>query len=199
MSKQIDYRKSTLAARDTLSMEEIQYRSAKIASRLLQCEEITGAENIFIYVSFRSEVATLPIIRQLMSSGKQVSVPLTQPKEKRLDIVLLKDPDTELEPGYYDIPEPRRDLLPERLLPPEVLDTIILPGSVFDERCGRFGYGGGFYDRLLSSIPEARRIALAFELQIIKELPLKEHDELLDCVVTEKRIVKNRERSRHLV
>ncbi|MBE0584168.1 MAG: 5-formyltetrahydrofolate cyclo-ligase, partial [Desulfofustis sp.] len=87
------------------------------------------------------------------------------------------------------IPEPRETLLPQRLVAPIDLDLIILPGSVFDRRGGRFGYGGGYYDRLLAQVPNATRIALAFELQVVDRLPLADHDELLDRIVTEQRII----------
>ena len=66
---------------------------------------------------------------------------------------------------------------------------IVLPGSVFDERGGRFGYGGGYYDRFVSANPNALRVGFAFDLQIVPKAPLQAHDELLDLVITESRII----------
>jgi 5-formyltetrahydrofolate cyclo-ligase len=68
---------------------------------------------------------------------------------------------------------------------PEKIEVILLPGSVFDKRGGRFGYGGGFYDRFVSAIPSATRIALAYDLQVVEHLPLQPHDELLNYVITQ--------------
>ena len=183
-------RKTILSNRTKQSETEIEEKSSKIEKRLLQMKEISDADNIFIYVNFRSEVQTIPIIRQLIASGKQVSVPLTMIKERRLKIITITDPDNELVAGYCNIPEPREELVATQEISPELLDVIILPGSVFDNRCGRFGYGGGYYDRLLSSIPRAARIALAFELQLVEQLPLQDHDEILDCILTEKQTIR---------
>lgn len=183
-------RTEVLAKRDKLSPLQRRINSEKIAASLLGLEEIQGSSNIFIYVSFRSEVDTLPIINSLLEQGKNVSVPLTRVAEKRLEIVAIQDPENELAPGYCNIPEPKEDLAARKSLQPETLDLIILPGSVFDERGGRFGYGGGYYDRLLATIPAAGRLALAFEVQLVTKLNLQAHDQLLDAVVTEDRVIR---------
>lgn len=182
-------RTTVLAARDRLPADEIVKKSEIISKTLLAQDDICRCKTICIYVSFRSEVQTLPIIEELLARGKRVAVPLTRVREKRLDLVIINDPVTELVPGYCGIPEPRRKLLPQMLLDPQQLDLVVLPGSVFDERGGRFGYGGGYYDRLLSGIPGAGRTALAFELQIVERLPLAEHDQMLDRIVTERRLI----------
>lgn len=62
-----------------------------------------------------------------------------------------------------------------------------MPSVAFDRRGGRLGYGGGFYDRLLSGSlsPHARLVAGAFEAQMVEEVPLDEHDVPVDLIVTE--------------
>ncbi len=183
-------RKDILARRDQLSKNQRTEKNEAITKTLLGLDEIGKSNNIFIYVSFRSEVETLPLINTLLQQGKNISVPMTRVKEKRLDIIAIENPEQELVPGYCNIPEPKESIAASRTLNPEWLDLIILPGSVFDERGGRFGYGGGYYDRLLARIPSAGRCALAFEVQLVKELPLQDHDQLLDCIVTEDRVIR---------
>jgi 5-formyltetrahydrofolate cyclo-ligase len=182
-------RKTILNARDHLDPEDIAVKSEAIGQRLLALSETAAAVTVCIYVSFRSEVATLPLIDSLLARSKRVVVPLTRVKERRLDLVAIDNPADDLVPGYCGIPEPREALLPQRLVTPDDLDLIILPGSVFDQRGGRFGYGGGYYDRLLAQVPDATRVALAFELQVVDRLPLADHDELLDRIVTEQRTI----------
>jgi 5-formyltetrahydrofolate cyclo-ligase len=195
MSDAQHVRKTILAARDRLDPGEISAWSEAIRRRLLASGEINDAATICSYVSFRSEAQTLPLIESLLARGKRVVVPLTRVSERRLDLVAINDPANDLVPGYCNIPEPRESLLPGHLVDPQDLDLIILPGSVFDLRGGRFGYGGGYYDRLLAQVPGAGRIALAYELQVVERLPLAKHDELLDRIVTEMRIIKaNRRR-----
>lgn len=187
-SKQL--REDILAARNQMSPAEIQAKSSAIGERLLSLPEIQESSNIFLYVSFRSEVETITLLTKLLEKGKTVSVPITYVKERRLDPIRITDPAKDLVPGYCNIPEPRKEILASNYEDPENIDAIILPGSVFDRRCGRFGYGGGFYDRFVSAIPSAHRIGLAFDLQIVDRAPLQDHDELLDMVITESGIIR---------
>ncbi len=185
-------RRELLGLRNDLDEHEITSKSKLITDHLLQLSEIREASNIFIYVSFRSEVQTFTAIEQLMELSKNVSVPVTHVKEKRLDAIEITDLSKDLRPGYCGIPEPYGDICTTKLIKPENIDVVILPGSVFDERGGRFGYGGGYYDRFLEKIPNATRIGLAFELQTVEKAPIKAHDELLDFIITEKRIIKGK-------
>lgn len=183
-------RKEILATRNKLTAEQLREKSARVVDRLLSLPEIKQSDNIFLYVSFRSEVQTTELLQTLIARGKTVCVPITLLREHRLDAIRITDPDRQLVPGYCQIPEPRPDLLTSNYVAPETIDAIILPGSVFDLRCGRFGYGGGFYDRFVSSVPSATRIGLAFDLQIVERAPLQDHDEVLDLVVTESRVIR---------
>ena len=181
-------RKDTLNTRNALSADEISKSSEAVCKTLLTLPEITRCNTFFIYVSFRSEVSTFNLIQTLITRGKTVTVPITRIKEQRLDAIKITDIATDLEPGYCNIPEPPETLCATNIVDPQEIDAILLPGSVFDKRGGRFGYGGGYYDRFVSGIPGAIRIGLAFELQVIDEIPLQPHDELLDFVVTESKV-----------
>lgn len=198
MKQPDDLRAQVLGRRDMLTDLERREKSERIAQALLSSETLASSDSIFIYVSFRSEVETLPLIHLLLEMGKKVSVPLTRVDQKRLDIVMLEDPDRDLAPGYCTIPEPTEEVAAARSIPVEELDLIILPGSVFDERGGRFGYGGGYYDRLLAQIPSAGRYGLAYELQMVKKLVLQPHDQILDSIITEQRVIKVERRKNQL-
>ena len=198
MKQPDDLRAQVLGRRDMLTDLERREKSERIAQALLSSETLASSDSIFIYVSFRSEVETLPLIHLLLEMGKKVSVPLTRVDQKRLDIVMLEDPDRDLAPGYCNIPEPTEEVAAARSIPVVELDLIILHGSVFDERGGRFGYGGGYYDRLLAQIPSAGRYGLAYELQMVKKLVLQPHDQILDSIITEQRVIKVERRKNQL-
>lgn len=189
MTEAATLRKNILAARDQLTREDITLKSQAIQQVLLNLEQIRNRQSIFVYVSFRSEVATFDLIDILIDMGKMVTVPMTRVREKRLDAIHITNPTADLLPGYCMIPEPREDLCRTSQVAPEEIETILLPGSVFDKRGGRFGYGGGYYDRFLAKNPAAARIGLAFDLQIIDNAPLSAHDQILDLVVTETRMI----------
>lgn len=182
----------TLKNRNALTENEIKTRSENICETLLNLPEIINSKTIFAYVSFRSEVSTFKLIETLIGNGKTVAVPITRVKDKRLDAIKIKNVTNDLEPGYCDIPEPTKTLCETNIIDPSEINAIILPGSVFDKRGGRFGYGGGFYDRFVSNIPNAVRIGLAFDLQVVEQIPLQPHDELLDFVITESNIYKGK-------
>jgi 5-formyltetrahydrofolate cyclo-ligase len=186
-----ELRKATLAARDALPAAVRRAKSAAIAARLLARPEIKDSQHILLYVSFRSEVETMDLLHTLLASGKKLSLPFTHVQEKYLDAIPITDLDRQLVPGYCDILEPSPEAR-KTITPPEKIQTIILPGSVFDLRGGRFGYGGGFYDRYVLQAPQAWRIGLAFDAQIVPEAPLQPYDQLLDLVITESRVIAGR-------
>ena len=57
----------------------------------------------------------------------------------------------------------------------------------FTENGVRLGKGGGYYDRYLETHPGHKTIALAYEFQILHELPAEPYDKSVDMIVTEKR------------
>lgn len=179
-------RKEMLTLRDALP--DRTGRSGKIVESLLGLKAFVAAKTVFSYVHFRSEVETLGLIRICLERGVRVAVPITLVNEKRLVPYLITDPDTDLRPGYCQIPEPAVEHLRE--LPAAEIDAVIVPGSVFDLAGGRLGYGGGYYDRFLAvDAPGAIRIGLAFEAQVLERLPLLPHDQRLHYLVTESRVV----------
>lgn len=75
---------------------------------------------------------------------------------------------------------------PEDDVVPTWADVVIVPGVAFTADGRRLGQGGGWYDRFLVGLrPDATTIGLAFEPQIVEDLPTEQHDVVLDCVVTE--------------
>ncbi len=181
-------RQEILARRDGLAEQERQEKSVALASRLAGLDCFSQARTILFFVSFRSEVDTLMVMRQALLRGVQVAVPLTLTREKELNVFAVTDVDADLVPGYQGIrePDPRRC----HKLAPSSLDLVIVPGSVFDRRGARMGYGGGYYDRFLANrAPQARRVGICFDLQLVDEVPMAAHDQYLDFVVTESQVV----------
>ena len=103
------------------------------------------------------------------------------------EIVLIRvDSPDELLPSEWHphIREPA--FRSERVVQPNELDLVIVPGLAFTATGARLGRGGGFYDRLLAKLsPRTVRFGVCFSLQLVSELPLEPHDQLLDAVITE--------------
>lgn len=181
-------RRKILATRNQLSAHDLAVKSELIIEKLVQLAAFKAAATVMFYASFKSEVHTLASLARCITQGKRIVLPLTLVKEKLLRPYLIKDPLHDLKPGYCAIPEP--DPSRTTQVDPREIDAIIIPGSVFDHHGGRLGYGGGFYDRFLTNqAPTAFRIALAFDLQVTDaSLPLADHDQQMDCLITEQKI-----------
>ena len=182
-------RKRILRKRDLLSRQERHENSTIIINSLWGIKSFTSAKNIMLYINFRSEVETMPLIEACRHKNIRITAPLTIVKPPRLIPYPITNPEKDLRPGYCNIPEPDSDRLTS--WDPADIDVVLLPGSVFDLHGGRLGYGGGFYDRFLSQeAPQAIRIALAFEMQVIDKVPVQDHDMPVHYLVTEKRVQK---------
>jgi 5-formyltetrahydrofolate cyclo-ligase len=75
----------------------------------------------------------------------------------------------------------------------EVLpDLLFVPLAAFDRKGGRLGYGAGFYDRTLAklrALKPIKAVGVAFEVQELQDLPQEPHDEPLDYVLTERKLI----------
>ena len=177
-------RKEILKKRDALAAGEIRYRSDAIARALRGLVDYALCKMPMFYASFRSEVYTHGLIRERLAARLPVSLPVTDVEARELRPRLVTSWEGDLRTGAYGILEP--DPACTRPLDPRDIDLVVVPGSVFDKGCGRYGYGGGYYDRFLSQrAPQALRVALAFDFQVMDAIPLREHDERMDVIVTE--------------
>jgi 5-formyltetrahydrofolate cyclo-ligase len=72
----------------------------------------------------------------------------------------------------------------------DCLDIALIPAVALDEKGGRIGSGEGYYDRFIPKLPiTTRKVALAFEEQILPQVPMESHDKHVDIIITEKRII----------
>jgi 5-formyltetrahydrofolate cyclo-ligase len=173
-------RKKILAGRNQLSQSEVTEKSRMAVKNILGLPAMENWTTLFVYVNFRSELETTALIYRLLDRGKRVAVPLVDAAAVRMIPFLINDPESELRPGYYDIPEPD----PEKSVKvsPAEIDAAFIPGSVFDKQGGRLGYGGGYYDRFLQNeAPQAKRLGLAFEMQVVDKVPVLPMTRRLIC------------------
>ena len=171
-----------LAARDALSPGKRTAKSREIEERLFSLSEFKSARVILFFASFRSEVDTGPMIRRALAFGKRVVLPKVKGTEMVLNEIL--DLDKDVSPGTWGIPEPHEP----RPVMLEEIDLIIVPGAAYDEHGNRVGYGAGFYDKLLPAFKKTT-VALAFESQIVPNVPTEMHDVPIKKIVTERRVI----------
>lgn len=175
-------RKRILEERHGLSPVERRSWSDEIERRLFSLPEFQAAALVLFFASFQSEVETHYMIRRALAEGKRIALPKVRGKD--LALVEIENFDRDVGPGAWGIPEP------ENGTPVELKDIglIVVPGAAFDARGNRLGYGGGFYDRLLPAY-SGPTVALAFEVQIVSDVPADPHDVPVRLIVTEKSII----------
>ncbi len=66
---------------------------------------------------------------------------------------------------------------------------FIIPALAFDEKCGRLGFGSGYYDNILKVNKNALRIGLAYDYQILPLIPKDDNDEILDIIISENKVI----------
>ena len=176
-----EQRKQAIAARRALSAEEREAYSAAICERLLALPELRAARTILSYRALPDEVDPAALEQALDARFVYPRCLGAGEMEARL-------PTGPLQPGPYGIPEPD----PERSVPvpPEEIDAVILPCVGFDAAGDRLGHGAGYYDRYLARCEGAVRICAAFEAQRLERVLTEPHDRRMDCIVTEKDIIR---------
>lgn len=185
-------RENILKKRKNLNEEERAVYSNEIANKLFSSSYYKEAKTIMCFISFSDEVDTHEFIKQAIEDGKKIVVPITFPKTHELKPSLLKD-FNELEPGFYNILTPKKEF--KRFIEPKDIDLVITPGVAFRKDGYRVGYGGGYYDRFLSKIPDTPTIAIAFDIQIVEDLPIDSYDIPVDYIYTEKNIISSKHAS----
>jgi 5-formyltetrahydrofolate cyclo-ligase len=172
-------------ARSAVGAESRREASAAVAERAFSLPGVSGARAVLAYAATAEELDPAPLVAALRARGARIAYPrVCGPGALSLHWC---DDEGALSPGYCGIAEPSPDT-PEAGT--EDLDLVLVPGTAFDPACGRLGMGGGFYDRLLPGLgAEALTIGLAFDEQIITEVPSEAHDVPLDAVVTPTRTI----------
>lgn len=166
-------------------------KSEALAARLDSLAEVSRTAVLLIHRALPSEAATEPLLAAALARGQRVLAPRVNGQELHFVHVDFETRWRRSRLGVLE-PESGDPLRPDEL---GAGGTVIVPGLAFDEAGGRLGRGGGHYDRFLR---EARRtgpitaIAVAFELQLISVVPLEEHDERVDQIVTESRVIRCR-------
>ena len=186
-----EIRNAVLAERSAIDEETAALAAQVICRRIMDIDAYEEATDVCLYMPTRNEVDVLLLAEPAEAAGKRVWVPKVVEKaegkgsQKHAGTMVFNRftglGDDDIITGAYDIRESRS----EEILEPGEGTVIIMPGAVFTPWKDRIGYGGGFYDRFLEEHPECKTIAVCYDLQVVDELPVEEHDMKPDYVVCE--------------
>ena len=157
-------------------------KSVAICTSVAASPEFLAASVIMLYLSMTEEVDTAPLALRAWQAGKTVVVPKVSWDQRRMlpvEITTLNTGLTLTGPGV-------REPIAGKPIPVDFIDLVFVPGLGFTRTGHRIGRGMGFYDRFLAA-PEfgGCSCGLAFEEQIVPELPVLDHDIPLSMLATE--------------
>ena len=162
--------------------------SKAVCFQLRTLPEIVSAGLIAMYCAFDQEVNLNQLTAEFLEQGKQVLLPRFNHATGSYEMVEIGNIDRDTAIGYFGIREPRSELHPRshESLSENANMAWLIPGVAFDIHGNRLGRGAGYYDRLLRGLP-GQRIGVAYDWQVIYQLPTAEHDQRMNVIVTENR------------
>ena len=130
---------------------------------------------IAVYLASPQEIDLSPFIRKMLATGVKVVAPRWNGETYELAVLTGLD-DAHLRQGPMGILEPAE----AEIVQPDDVEVWLVPGLAFTRNGKRLGYGGGWYDRLLTDAPkDSLKIGIAHAFQVVDDLPSEPHDILL--------------------
>ncbi len=166
-------------------------RSLRIVEHLDAHPALQGAKTVALFwpIGERHEVDLRPLDARLRARGVKMAYPAL-PRSGEMVFVWVDDVGS-MRPHPLGFLEPKADELesPSPPHPPLHLDVIVVPALALDPTGHRIGYGGGNYDRVLPSYRGATTVGVAYDFQLIPEVPAMEGDVRVQWIVTDRRVL----------
>jgi 5-formyltetrahydrofolate cyclo-ligase len=177
MSLKTQLRQEILQKRLSLAKKTWQARSNRLCQQLQTCPLYQQANTILAYFSFRQE----PTLQSLFTPQKKWGFPRCVQKNLVWHLWKVNNP---LKQGKYDLIEPEESL---PLINAASVDLILVPAVACDRQGYRLGYGGGYYDRLLSdsAMESVPTLGIVFEFAYVSQLPTDPWDQRVTGVCTD--------------
>lgn len=153
-------------------LEQLPALSAAITAKLR--ERLANSRTVLAFWPLSDEPDLRPLLLELAAKGITVLLPKVVDDER---IELRRFASTaDLVEGAFHIQEP----VGEPFTNISQIDLALIPGMAFDAAGRRLGRGRGYYDRFLQANPSLYKIGVAFPFQHVSQVPVDEHDVLMD-------------------
>jgi len=178
-----ELRSAMLAWRGGLSEAERTEASAGLLATFRRERPFEGPSVVSGFWPIKDELDIRPLLIELHNDGCQLALPTVVGKGQPL-VFRAWRPGDALEAGVFGTlhPSAKREVVEP--------DALIVPLLACDEEGWRLGYGGGFYDRTLARLRRMKEIVavgVAFDAQLVPEVPHGPEDQRLDWLLTDKR------------
>ena len=147
-------------------------------------ELVAGHSPVGLYGATAHEAPAIRYARWLYEAGHLLALPYFATRGGEMEFREWLDPfeESDLEIGPFGLMQPKATAA--QVDPP----ALFVPLVAFTDDGHRLGQGGGHYDRWLAAHPDALAIGLAWDCQLVDELPLEPHDRPLSAIVTPTRL-----------
>ena len=176
-----ELRRRMLAVRGATPKEARAERAAR-ATKLACSLPWDDIRTVASFSPVRGEMDTRPLEDWLRSRGVRIAYPCIDLAAQELVLRIAERED--LEEATFGLLEPNSSCPAI-----EQVDRVLVPALAIDPRGHRVGYGRGYYDRLLASIPNANRLAFVYDFQLVPEAPNQHNDVPVHQIVTDARIL----------
>lgn len=156
-----------------------QFQDARRQGLIIDSDDVVSG-----YWPIRDELDIRRLLTGLTDQGIGCALPVVDGRDKPLRFRRWQ-PGLELVQRPFGLSEPPDAA---RLLTPRI---VLVPLLAVDSRGNRLGYGGGYYDRTLTFLRQSVPIVavgIAFEAQLVADVPHDARDAALDWLVTEKSV-----------
>lgn len=159
---------------------EKQQAADEVFANLEKSAAFILATHILMYHSLPDELPTRAFLKK-WSGRKNFYLP----RVNGVNLDILPYDETRLELGSFHIEEPTGN----NTIDPSEMELIVVPAVAYDRKGNRLGRGKGFYDRLLATT-KAPKIGIAYEFQVVDEIPAEPHDIPMDMVISQRTVLK---------
>jgi len=181
MDEKATLRREIRALRRAIPTEEKEAFDQVLVAKALATEAYRNADLLLLYAPLSDEPNLLALADAAWRDGKQVAFPISHTETHTLTFHTVATL-AELREGSYGIMEPSRDAPIAQITN---LTLCIVPALAFDKEGFRLGYGGGYYDRLLSDF-SGHTLGLFYHKFLKNHLPRGEYDRAVEMLITEK-------------
>jgi len=177
-----ELRRALIKARQSLPLEVWREKSDRLCTHLQNWPPFAQAQTVLAYLSCRQEPDLSPLFT-IDAKKHRWGFPRCEGNSLIWHTCSPED-ERSLQTGTYGIREPKPEL---PVLSAQQVDLILVPAIACDRRGYRLGYGGGFYDRLLSSPDWCCKltVGIVFEFARLATLPTDPWDQPLQVICTE--------------
>jgi 5-formyltetrahydrofolate cyclo-ligase len=172
-------RRRMIERRARLEENERARASARLCEQLRPQPLWKECRSLLSFYPMAAEPDVRPLLEEALAAGKSLALPRFDPARGGYEAFAVSALE-KLHPGHFGIPEPGPSSPRIEL---NALDFFLVPGVAYDRNGRRLGHGKGYFDRLLAQVP-GHKCGVAFEWQVVAQVPVEPHDVCVDSLLT---------------